>query len=282
MSTLHSFHTFAVMKDAIATSASSEATDHPAEHAISPLEPNFAWEANEVSAQHTLVVDLGETRVCDGFSYIHHETEETNDVTEISVSVNIDCEKSSDGTNWTTLTLAPQDDLVDSNPLKIRYFVSGGSTKQTESARYWRFTVKGQLSPNFYAPTDARISMCWLFGYSELDRGAGFPMNDTPVFPTSDIPMPYGKQYRTGYSVNPHTTFSRVWMVTTAEYEVLKQVMRDCHGKQRPFILQSSDSSRRLCNFASDEIGEELLDIGLWRVTINFVEVPIVGKDGYH
>lgn len=284
MSALIDFYTYEVMEGAIVNSVSSEATGHPAEHAIAPLEPDFAWEADEVDEQHTLVIDLGETRVCDGVSFIHHELE------TVTVDVNILVEKSSDATNWSALSLAFNSDGTDTPSdltntgivIKLRHFTDGTTTLQPQTARYWRITVIGVGAPLFMPVNDARLSMCWLFNLHQLDRGAAFPVNDAPVYPAGDLQLPFGKIYRTGYSVNSHTPFTRVWMLTGFEYDVLREVMRQCNGAYRPFVLVGVDGTRKLCKFASDEINEELLDIGLYRVTCSFVELPIVKKDKYH
>lgn len=286
MSALFNFHTFEVMDGAVVLNASSETTGHPAEHAIAPLEPNFAWEANESSAQHTLSIDLGETRSCSGIVFRHHETESST----TGISVDVEC--SSDGTNWSSVSLSSSTsggpsspaDLKDSSILfKVRYFVNSGTLLLEDAvARYWRFTIKGLSSPYYYAPSDARMSVLWLFTLHQLDRGAAWPMNDNVVYPADSINLAFGKVYKTGYSINPHTPFSHTWMVTTDEYDTLRDVMECCNGTYRPVLITQPDGTNRLCKFASDEITEELLDIDLWRVTLQFVALPIVGKDKYH
>jgi len=288
MSLLTSFYTYEVMDGAVVHDVSSEAADHPAEHAIAPLEPNFAWEANEASTQHTLIVDLGETRVCDGFSFIHHETETSGPPTAISLTVEV--EYSPNATDWTSIDLAynsdgsnsPSDLYLESARVKLRHFVDGDGNITRFTGRYWRFTIKGVAPPFEFATSDARLSMLWLFRVNQLDHGAAFPVSDTVVFPTSGLSLPFGKVYRTGYSVNSHTLFVRVWMLTDDRYDVLREVMRECNGTYRPFVLVGDDDVRRLCKFEKDEIDEELLDVGLYRVTCRFVEIPTVGKDGHH
>ena len=282
MSQLIDFYTYEAMENAIVFSASSEATNHPAEHAILPLEPNFSWEANEASVQHTLVIDLGEIKTCDGFSFIHQEIEQT---TPTNQSVDMECEFSFDAVHWDTTTLAERDVTSDlENPdirIKIRNFESGGNPIAL-NARYWRFTAVGPAAPNFYAPADMRVSMLWLHRRRQIDTGASFPVDDTLIYPANSISLPFGKIFRTGHSATPHTTMSRTFMVTTNEYETLLQVMRDCNGAYRPFTFIESDNVRRLCKFASDEIKEDLLDIGLYQISFQFVALPILGKDKYH
>jgi len=283
MSILIDFHTYEIMENATIHNASSEATNHPAEHAIAPLESNFAWEANEAEAQHTLTIDFGETRECDGFSFIHHEV-----AISPSTGIVIGIHKSSDAINWTAISWVynsdgsdvPFDDFT-SQLIKLRYFTVGG-VLASHKARYWRFTLLGMESPNFYAPSDMRISMLWLFRLRQLDRGPSFPINDTEIYPINNLRLPFGKVYRTGHSINPHTLFTRTWMLSDVEYEVLRTLMRECNGMYRPFIMTDVDGTRRLCRFATDEIDEELLDIDLYRITCQFVELPIVQKDGYH
>ncbi len=271
MSLLTNMYTFAPMENAVVVSSSSENVDHPAEHAISPLEPNFAWEANQASAQHLLTVDLTEPRSCDGFSFIHHE----------AVDITVTAEASDDNASWFSCVIETQT-VPDSTFIRIIVFTSNGSTASPYTARYWRFTVQGTAGAPNYAPTDCRISMCWLFNHHEFDRGAGFPLDDTPTYPSDGKQLSYGKIYRTGWSVNPHVLFTRTWMLTEIEYTVLMAVLRDCNGMYRPFILVENDNVPRLCKFASDEIKDELLDVGLQRVTCKFVEPPIVQRNEYH
>lgn len=286
MSALIDMYTYEVMGGAIVTAVSSEVAAHPAEHAISPLEPNFAWEANEALAQHILTIDLGEVRTCDGYSFIHQE----NEISGPAESTRISCEYSTDSTIWEDAVIVYNsdgtnnpDDLYDEDiRVKLRHFSDGSNNIMSLSARYWRFTVYGVLPSNYYAESDARISMCWLFRINQLDRGAAFPTNDKPVYPSGSVELPFGKEYRTGYNVNPHVLFSRTWMVTEAEYDILRAVMRECNGTAKPFLFVENSGARRLCRFTSDIIGEEIVDVGLWRVTIDLVELPITGKDEYH
>ena len=259
------------MDDAIIASVSSEASGQPAEHAISPLEPNFAWQANEVSAQHKLIIDLTEARECDGFSFIHHEAED----------IDITVEMSADATQWISCTLLSYT-TPDSTFIRMHYFASDGTNLSTYTARYWRFTVLSTTYAPYYAPTDCRISMCWLFSFHEFDKGAAWPINDMSVYPGNSELLANGKVYRSGYSVNPYVTFTRTWMLVDSEYDVLRAAIRACNGAYRPFVLIESDGVHRLCKFASDEITEELLDLGLYRVTCKFVELPIVQKNRWH
>jgi len=280
MSTLINFYTYEVMRDAIINNASSEAIGHPAEHAISPLETSFAWETNEVDTQHTITIDLGETRSCDGFSFIDHE----------SIDIDITVEYSSDAINWTTVptvvnsdgSSVPTDLGDDDIQIKLRHFHLVGVLTDYKG-RYWRFTLIGDSEPSPYYPeSDTRLSMLWLFELCQLDRGASFPINDTPTYPASAIQLPFGKVYRTGHSINPYTPFTRTWMVTESEYDILRELMRKCNGTYRPFLFVDSDGIRRLCKFETDEITEELLDVGLYRITFSFIELPIIRKDKRH
>ncbi|MFA7286921.1 MAG: discoidin domain-containing protein [Patescibacteria group bacterium] len=285
MSILLDFHTYEVMDGATIETVSSESTGHPAEHAISPLEPNFAWQANQANTQHVLTVDLGESRTCDGFSYIHHERDTTGPPVAHGITVTV--QYSDDATTWNATELAyhsdgsltPTDHVTEF--IKLRYFIIS-SVPVAITARYWQFTFAELAGPFFYAPVDMRISMCWLFRLHQLDRGRSTPDNSSIVYPVGDLALPFGKTYRTGYSVNASIPFTGTWMVTNTEYDVLRSVMRECNGVYRPFLLRDWDNTRRLCQFTSDEIDEELLDLDLYRVTCQFVELPIVKKDKYH
>ena len=189
MSILTEFYTYEVMDGAIIHSVSSEATGQPAEHAISPLEPDFSWKANEASTQHTLVIDLGETRECDGFSFMHNENESPGP--PVSLYTTVTADYSSDGVNWTAITLVfnsdgsnDPSDLTDGQRIKIRFFFNSGAA--SHRGRYWRFTIKGSAAPNFYAPSDSRFNMLWLFRSHLLDKGASYPVDDVPTFPADD------------------------------------------------------------------------------------------------
>lgn len=274
-SSLLDFYTFEQMDSAVIQSVSSETTAHPAEHAIAPLEPNFAWETNESDVKHTITIDLGETKACNGFMFIHNE----------SVDIDMAIECSPDNSDWTSISLivhTPDDTDDDNVRLKLRHFADSSYNFVTYSARYWRFTMWGDTSPNYNAPNDARINAVWLFTHYQLDRGYSFPLDDTYIYPMNGIDLPYGKEYNIGHGVNPHCLFSRTWMLNTTQYSILKQIMRDCNGGYRPFVIIEPDSTRRLCKFEEDIIDEERLDINLWRVKCKFVELPMVGKDKIH
>jgi hypothetical protein len=274
------------MEGVIIDSVSSEATGHPAEHCVSPLEPNFAWEADGSDDQHTIIVDLGESRTCDGFSFVHHELE--LDFGGAIIAVDVLLEKSNDGSNYDGVTLAPNsdgtqtpNDLVNLNmQLKLRHFVDG-TTPIRCTARYWRFTIRSPVTP-FFAPDNARVSMLWLFNIHQIDLGSNFPVDDQIVYPDKTAQLPHGKVYRTGHNINHHTVFTRTWTAPQAEYDILRGVITACNGQYRPFILVEADGVRRLCKFRTDQIKEEILDVGLNRLTLNLVEIPVVKKDKYH
>lgn len=287
MSLLTKFFTFEVMENATIENVSSTATGHPAEHAISPLEPNFAWEANEASAQHTITIDLGEIRSCDGFIYRHHESEAEAPPVNIGLLISAEC--SSDNTTWESISLSPNDDgsssptdIYSSSILfKMKYFVSG-TTLIPKIARYFRFTLEGSGAPNFYAPTDSRVSILWLFNFYEFDKGSFYPVADTTIYPTNETNLPYGKVYKTGLNVNPHIKFSKTWAVTAIEYEILLTVLSNCNGSYRPFLFVEYDETRRLCYFESDQFEEMLIDTDLYRITCRIIEIPIIQKGGIH
>lgn len=281
------FHTFEVMESAIVNAKSSQQTLHPAEHAITPLEPNFAWEANEASVQHTLTLDLTEIRTCDGFTFMHHETETLG-----SVGLDVTVQYSLDNTTFYTVPLvgnAECGDIADtsdsSTRFKMRYFANTGlSALQSYSGRYWKFTFKGLTAPNYYAPTDMRVSVCWLFTYHALDRGPAYPINHTVTFPSSTIKLGLGKTHKTGHTVNLRTTGSRLWQVNDTELDLLETVLEHANGRYRPVLVieANEDIGPALWHITSDGVERELLDIGIYRAGFQFATVPLVGKDSYH
>ncbi len=281
---LTKLHTYDPMIDAVVVSASSEVTNHPAEHAISPLEPNFAWQTNEASAQHTFVVNLGSAIECDGFSFIHHETDDG------TASVDITVEQSFNGTTWTAVDLAynsdgtdvPDDLSDDTHTIKLRYFTNDANEPISVTSKYWRFTVEGIDSPGYYAPTDARISMCWLFKMYEFNRGRATPTNDPLTYPGKSLTMLGGQQFRTGWSVNPTADVSAKFMFNKTELDIVLGFMRACNGARTPFTMIDVDGMRRLFVFDNDQIEETLVNTDIFEVTMKFVELPIIGKDGYH
>jgi hypothetical protein len=272
------------MLEAVVTTASSAASGHPAEHAVSPLEANFAWQANEASAQHTLAVDLGSAIECDGFSFVHHETD------DVTASLDITAERSRNGTDWTPVDLAfnsdgtdvPDDLSDDTHAIKLRYFIDGENDPISVTSRYWRFTVKGTDSPSYYAPSDARVSMCWLFRLHEFDRGRATPTGDLTNYPGSELKTLGGRRFRTGWSVNPITEMAATFMFNAAEFNVMLDFVCACNAARTPFTLVDVDGVRRLCVFGSDQVEETLVNTDIHEVTVKFVELPLIGKDGYH
>ena len=272
------------MAAVVVTAASSAASGHPAEHAVSPLEANFAWQANGASAQHTLAVDLGSAIECDGFSFVHHETDDE------TASLDVTAERSRNGTDWTSVDLAynsdgtdvPDDLGDDTHAIKLRYFVNSGNDPISVTSRYWRFTVEGTDSPGYYAPSDARISMCWLFRLHEFNRGRAVPTNDSTNYPGSELKTLGGRRFRTGWSVNPTTEMTATFMFNAAELVVMLDFVRACNAARTPFTLVDIDGVRRLCVFGSDQIEETLVNTDIYEVAVKYVELPLIGKDGYH
>ncbi len=285
MSSLIRFYTFELMDDATIESVTSENTTHPAEHAITPLEPNFAWQANESAASsHDIVIDLGSYKAPDGFCIIHHESEQTTPITiglACSVSGAIPSSSLAQEIDYTDEDGNAVSGVTDdTNFIKIREF--SGTYAANTHYRWWKFAFAGTTGPFYYPPNDMRISMLWLYRKLELDLGYARPFNDVTEYPMSSQPLPFGKTFKTGYSINPSVNFTRVWMVNDAQYAVLRTLMERCNGTYRPFLMLDIDGTRRLCKFASDTIQEEWLDVDYRKVTLKFVELPLLTKDAYH
>lgn len=278
MSALTNFCTFEVMDGVLVHSVNSEQPLHPAEHAISPLEPNFAWEANAANVQHQLVIDLTEQRSINGLMLIHHESE----------IINITIQYSNNGTSWTPI---PNLDIYGgtSHLTHIHYLWNISTLQiQTISAQYWQITFSGPTAPNYYPPSDMRISACWLFTKHELEQRGVLPLSDQIAFPNNLQWLPFGKQYVTGQNVNQSRTFSRTWIVTDTQRTELWQIISKCGGAFRPFILLEGDLDqdgipiRHLCQFNPSTITESLIDIGLTSITAQLTEIPIVKLDARH
>jgi len=280
MSVLSRFYTYEVMDNAIISSVSSEETNHPAEHAIRPLEPNFAWQTDENGVQHVIVIDLGASHVVDGYSFIHHETE-SEGPSPVYSGISITCESSNNALNWTTQPIEDAyGDAIDDGDdfvhlIKIRHLTNAPTT-----ARYWRFTVAGLEYP-FYAPEDARISMLWLFTYHFIDKGPGTPLDDVIAYPGDVFDTSCGSRFTTGHSINPSTISTRTWGVSHTEYDILLTAIKKCNGGYRPFLLVENDGEHRLCQFV-DSFEETILDTDFYLVTAKITQWPIVQKDKVH
>ena len=277
------FLTYEPMAGAIVNSVSSETTNEPATHAIM-LEPNFSWQANEV-AQHTLVIDLGEERGADGFTFIFHGAELQ---TPLVMGLTIDCAVSIDNVNWQSLTLRMDETgLSFTDTALVKYLIKtrvfwANSQITRYYGRYWRFTLKGTQPPSYNPPYNSRISMCWLHTYHSFERGAAFPVNDVMTYPIEKLPLAFGKRHNIGRNVNPMIHFSRTWLLTASDYITLMAVINNCNGTERPFLLTDIDQIRRLCYFASEPIDIDVIDTDLYRVTCQFTEIPIVKSEAYH
>jgi hypothetical protein len=260
------------MDNAIVDTVSSEATNHIAENAIN-LEANFAWEANEASAQHVLTIDLQAPYECDCLFWVHHEIEQ---IIPTLQGVTITLDWSHDTVTWTSATLA-DDDGVTEKLLKVATFTA-------VKARYWKVTFKGTSGPFFYAPNDMRISACWLGTVHDLDKGPGLPLNDEENFLLADTKLPFGKVYTTGFNINSSIAFSRQWalLYDSGEYAVLRDVITACNGSLRPFVYDQSTDDHLLCQFSRDTFDETLIDTNLYSITVHMLTIPIVQRDEYH
>jgi hypothetical protein len=274
------------MQGALVHSVSSQQPLHPAEHAINPLEPNFAWEADSASPEHhQIVIDLTEQRSINGVMFIHHEPA----IEDGEVIITI--EYSNNASDWTQVWLTGL--FLGETPneldfIKLRYLWDTENLEVlTISAQYWRITFYGDEGPDYYPPTDLRISALWLFTANEIDQRGILPFNDQISFPTNTQLLPSGKQYVTGRSVNQSVIFSRSWFVTDAQRTILWQIISQCNGSFRPFVLLEFDIStemtpRRLCRFNQSAITESLIDVGLTLLTAQLTEIPIVQVDARH
>lgn len=276
--------TFEPMDGAIVNAVSSEATNEPAAHSIA-LDPNFAWQANEVGADaHILTIDLGEERGADGFTFLYRSA---ITATPVLLDTVFACEVSIDNVNWLSLTLrdalgnTPADAGQVHTLIRTRMFWANDQITRYYG-RYWRFTITGTAAPLFRPLYNARYSMCWLHTYHELYRGAAFPVDDAMVFPVERLPLAFGKQHQIGRNVNRMTTFSRTWLLTANDYEALAEVIRNCNGTQRPLLLKDTDTINRLCYIDDEPIQITTIDTDLYQVTCRFIEIPIVKREAYH
>lgn len=287
MSSLIKFYTFEVMDGAVVHSVSSEATNHPAEHAIAPLEPHFAWETNEAEAVdgHQLVIDLINPKQINSVCFLHHETE--LGTTGLKVSF----EGSSDGSTWYNLEITDHDDseacdVESENLIKVRHFMD-----TIVNYRYRRITL-GEIPPSpgpspppspYYPPTDARLSMFWLANRLELDIGPAIPIEETIIYPKSIATLSYQRSQMTGYSNHPSTSFTRTWRLNASQYAIINILLKNCNGTQYPFLMFDVDGSRRLCYFERSTI-EEIVIVPdeLYQITLHLREIPLLEKDAYY
>lgn len=269
MSSSVEFYTFEAMDYAIVTSASSEADNHPAEHAIAPLEPNYAWEANEANTQHTITIDLQYPYPVDAIVWMHREAEESPN-TGVSIKT---IQYSHDGTTWYTASTGPV------TPITNKLIKVVDLSPAAVVGQYWKFTFQGQQSPNYYCPTDMRISMLWVATKYSLTAGPAYPLNDEVFIPSEDVSLPFGKKFTIGYSHNHQVLFERRFQVQQTDYNTIMDILEACNGRYRPFVYKETGGDYRLCKFDSDTVDEQVMDIGFYRLTLKLVELPIVERD---
>lgn len=270
MSAYVKFHTFEQMDDAVVLAATPEATNYPAEHAIAPLEPNMAWRNRTFNAQ-ALDIDLGAAYACDCLFWICHGTE------SVSIYPYIDSISwSNDGSTWTSVGTLSGGYGYTGTLIKVATFTE-------TTARYWRVIFRYAGTSLWRVPVNTPFSAVWLGTTHELDRGPAFPLNDAPEYPYDAQSLPYGKSFRTGRNVNSVRLMERTWQVNSTEYDVLAGVLSACNGSFRPFAYKEGSDEYMLCMFAAeDEISEERIDTGFWRVTFRFNTVAIVQRGASH
>jgi len=287
MSCLTKFYTFEIMDNAVVYSASSQATGHPPEHAIAPLEPYFAWQADEASAAngHQLIIDLGDFKQANSVCFFHHESEEDETGLDVSFA------GSPDGSLWYDLDIVNHDgsvvsDVEPENLIKVHHF-----TDDIVVYRYWRITL-GKIPPSpgaspppspYYPPSDTRLSMFWLANRLELDIGPAIPLEETIIYPQNTFDLSYQRTQSIGYNLHKSISFTRTWQLTAAQYATINALLLRCNGTQRPFLFFDVDGSRRLCYFEQPTIEETILiPDELYRVTLHMKEIPLLGKDVYY
>lgn len=279
MSVLTKFFTFEQMDNAVVSSVSSENIGHGAQHAISPLEPNFAWQSNEASTQHEIIIDLGELKTCDTFFVMHHENIAETPVT-LGVNVILKVSETLNAVDYQTVTFTEHDgtsyDQTDTSQFLHIYVFT------TRLFRYAKITIKGRTSPNFYAEFDARFSALWFGTKHELDIGTSYPIQDAEEFLIESVELAHGKIYSTGLNVNSQTRMTRTYQVNQMQYDAIRAIMRACNGIYRPFILIELNDTRIYCHFESDEIVEEIRDVEVYYITLKLIATPVVKFRKYH
>lgn len=279
MSVLTKFFTFEQMDNAVVSSVSSDNSGHGAQHAIAPLEPNFAWQANEALTQHELIIDLGELKTCDTFFVTHHEI-----IDEIPVVLGVNLVLAVSETlaagDYRAVTFTEHDGTVydktdTSQELRVYIFTA-------QIFRYAKITVKGRTGPNFYSTVDARFSALWFGTKHELDIGTAYPIQDAEEYLVESVALAHGKVHSTGLNVNSQTHMTRTYQVNQTQYDAIRAIMRACNGIYRPFILIELGDIRLYCHFESDEITEEIRDVEVYRIILKLIATPVVKKDQYH
>lgn len=277
MSASTKFYTLHAMVNAVVHDVSSECSPHPAEHALI-LEPDFAWEADELDAQHYLAIDLTKPCEADAVVWIHRDVEiltpspyPSPSPSPLPWGVYADIYYSNDGSIYTkaTLTVDPGiNDLL----LKISEFSIGAAQ------RYWKIIFRSTDDPSYYMPEDTRVSAVWVSRKHKIDAGPTWPMNDTTVLPGKSFNMAYGDIAGVGFSVNEQIRFSRTYALNDTDYAVMLDMLAETNGGETLVVMQERDENPMLVRVES-AVSVQNFAIGWQTMMLTFVQVPMVGRD---
>ena len=277
MSVSTKFYTLRAMVDAIVHDVSSECSPHPAEHALM-LEPNFAWEADELDAQHYLTIDLIKPCDADALVWIHRDDEiptpspfPSPSPSPLPWGIYADIYYSNDGSTYTKATLSV-DPGVNDLLLKISEFSIGSAQ------RYWKIIFRSTDDPSYYMPEDTRVSAVWVARKHEIDAGPAWPGNDTTVFPSKSFDMAYGDVAGIGFSGNEQIRFSRTYTLDDTDYTTMLTMLAETNGGETLVIMQERDENSMLVRIEAAASIQNFA-IGWQTMMLKFVEVPIVGRD---
>jgi len=232
--------TFAHMVNATVCSASSEASGFPAGNLVVPA-PNCYWKSNQADHHHQIVLDIKVANPSNVMALI--TAEEENSSTLVGIDADVEFANTADGT-WTSVENLIEPGIVDGSQIKLfRYDAQLPS-------RYWRVTLNGYDSPDYYPPDQTKLYGAWIGREWTFNRPYAWPTDDTKRYELVEADLPYGMKHLTPLMYAPSMEFDRRYLLTGDDITAFNCVMIYFNGM--PVIVQEGDDLPFLASIVSD------------------------------
>lgn len=253
------FYTFNPAAYATEESSAYTHASYPFLNALSPNR-NLLWkvQASPPSPpQMSGVIDLGGGRICTGIAFDVRSGSSFNPDTTIDIAFSTDNVSFTDYRTDEVLDVDAEITVID--------FV-GAPIAQ----RYHRFTVAAASGT---LPTFGGVWMC-------LSHTIGVDpqqsLEDDYEFAGNALVMPNGDILSRNMTGKTHRRFKRTYYLTATQWDELLEVFQESLGPQYPVVMIEGTNDPVVVKFNQQQLKRTWAMYGLWKVELDFLEVPFI------
>jgi len=257
--------TFRQMRDAVIDSVTSEAAAHLSDNLVS-LEPNFYWESDQAGYQHEIVINLGAPHRS---NIVVLATRSVEDESPVPKGVHLAVSFSGDGVDFTPVSNPVHPGIMEGRVIKpFRFDLT------EDGYQYWKVVVSGYGPPWNWPPDPTRLAGVWIGREREITMPHAWPVDDSEVYPSSSLKLPFGMRFGIGRNLRPHTVFSRTYLLTGSDYDQFSDWLSDS-GTATPTVLQEGDGDPMLVRVTED-VNMRMMRGGTHVASVRYIKFPLL------